>query len=133
MPITGFARVEGTRDFVEFTVDAKDAWVLRYSWWCNRGGYIYRQTSTRVDGKVKSRNVYLHREIMGMERGDGWQCDHVNHDLSDCTRANLTVLSAGENNQKKRNRIEMSTRPEKGLYPGHVSGTIGSNPEEWGG
>lgn len=97
------AKVEGGGTAV-FVVDAKDAaWVGLYSWWCNRYGYIYRQTSRRDEnGRRRSVNVYLHREVVGLERGDALEADHLNFDRQDCRRANLEIVTSRRNKRRQR-------------------------------
>lgn len=74
------------------TVDGRDADVRRRRW-CLYAGYAGRWSP---EG-----NVYLHREIMGLSRGDGLEVDHVNGDRLDNRRANLRVCTHAENHQNK--------------------------------
>src|SRR5262245_28727963 len=55
------------------------AWLIRDG----RYGYVYRWK--QKDG-VRWR-IYLHREILGLERGDSRRGDHINRDLLDNRRA----------------------------------------------
>lgn len=79
-------------------------WVSRYRWRINRQGYVYRATSVRQPGKPwpVRRNVYLHREIMGLEYGDPLQVDHLNRDPADNRRENLEVVTQAENLRRQR-------------------------------
>lgn len=81
----------------EFLVSPLDAWVRRYRWWVNKGGYIYRRSTLSTPEGKKSVNVYVHREIMGLDYGDRMVVDHRNGLPSDNTRANLEVVTQGEN------------------------------------
>jgi hypothetical protein len=81
----------------EFAVDESEQWVARYKWRHTDDGYVFRRTShKRVDGVVAGRICYLHRELMGLEYGDGWQVDHRNEDPSDNRFANLLVVTPRE-------------------------------------
>ena len=44
----------------------------------------------------------MHREIMGLEPGDGKYVDHINGDKLDNRRANLRVVTNAENAQNRR-------------------------------
>lgn len=43
--------------------------------------------------------IYLHRTLLGLTLGDGHQGDHINRNKLDCRRANLRVLTKGDNRQ----------------------------------
>lgn len=76
----GFAIVDD-EDFVK---------VKEYRWTLSTLGYV-----TRNDGKGGS--VYLHRDIMNLEKGDGKYVDHINHDKLDNRKTNLRVCTKQEN------------------------------------
>ena len=57
-------------------------------WNLKKNGYAYRGES----GKT----ILLHREIMGLEKGDERQVDHKNRDRLDCRRNNLRIVSPGQ-------------------------------------
>lgn len=83
-------------------IDAADAAdVLSYRWYrANDTGYALR--AKWQDGRT--RKVYLHRHLLGLERGDRRQVDHVNRDRLDNRRSNLRVvtLEAQRQNTKAR-------------------------------
>lgn len=74
----------------EFKVDPCDEHLLREYKWCDSGhGY-----AKSWDRKAK-KFVYLHRLIM--QPANGMVVDHINGDRSDNRRANLRVVTRGEN------------------------------------
>jgi hypothetical protein len=72
-------------------VNAKDFHKFsRYRWNYSRQGYAYRRDYT--DGRPGV--VWLlHRVIMGLEKGDPRQVDHINGDRLDCRRRNLRIVT----------------------------------------
>jgi hypothetical protein len=81
-------------------IDASDAdAVLTCRWAVDTYGYVHR--SIRLGGG-KQRNVLLHRQLMGLEHGDGLQIDHINGDKLDNRRENLRVCTNALNAQNRR-------------------------------
>ena len=54
--------------------------------------------------------LYMHREILGLRRGDGLQADHINGNKLDNRRANLRIVTAATNGQNKGKRTGVSSR-----------------------
>jgi hypothetical protein len=46
-----------------------------------------------------SRTVYLHREILGLQPGDGMEGDHISRDKLDYRRSNLRIVTHAQNAQ----------------------------------
>jgi hypothetical protein len=82
------------------TVDAADAaWASQWMWRLNSGGYVIR--SERPAGEPK--RVYrMHRELLGLVRGDGLEGDHINFDRTDNRRSNLRVATETGNRQHRK-------------------------------
>jgi hypothetical protein len=73
-------------------IDAADFDAVgQFPWFIRESGYAGR---TR-DG----RRVYLHRELLGLEPGDGLFVDHINRNRLDNRRANLRVVTRAEQQQ----------------------------------
>ncbi len=88
-------------------VDAADAETISaYCWWMNSQGYAMR--NVYVGGKGLS--VLMHREILGLEPGDGVQVDHISGDKLDNRRANLRVCTNAQNQQN------LHQRPHRGAH-----------------
>lgn len=94
----------GRADRGSFLVDAADAeWVRQWTWSLGTRGYVVRQT--RAAEPRFPKNVYLHRELMGLGPGDEAQkCDHINRDPRDNRRSNLRLVDDATNAQNKNAR-----------------------------
>lgn len=74
-------------------VDAVDAeWVNQWRWHLSTSGYAQRGT-----------NGYLmHRELLGLSRGDGLEGDHINRNRLDNRRCNLRAVPKRSQQQNLR-------------------------------
>ncbi len=82
-----------TGDVIAFALlDAADAHLAQYRWSLAANGYAVRTIK-------RTSSVLLHREVLGLTRGDGKQGDHINGDRLDCRRANLRVVTTQQNSQ----------------------------------
>jgi hypothetical protein len=79
-------------------VDADMEHLGGFTWIGDRQDYPFRWES--VDGGRRA--VYLHREVMGLVRGDGKIVDHVHHNVLDCRRGNLRLSTVVGNAQNRR-------------------------------
>ena len=86
-------------------------------WHKKKDGYFYRNLSHRTEGKG---SVALHRELLGLDRGNPAHCDHINRNTMDNRRANLRVTDAKGNAQNRAIRSDNSSG-FKGVrfYPAH--------------
>lgn len=76
-------------------VDAEDVeWLSRWRWGLHVRGYVVRPLGRQ--------SVLMHRELLGLEHGDGLEGDHRNGDRLDNRRENLRVASHAENGQNIR-------------------------------
>jgi hypothetical protein len=69
----------------------------RFRYYLDRWGYLYRRAW--VGGR--RRDIYLHREILGLLPGDGVVVDHVNGDTLDNRRENLRETDHRGNAQNR--------------------------------
>ena len=84
-------------------IDAADIDVVtRWRWGLTRNGYA--EHCGRVNGRFHK--VLLHRLILGLDRNDGRQCDHIDRDRLNNRRANLRIATPSEN---AHNRAPTST------------------------
>ena len=113
------AVVEFILDGHKVLIDDDDLHIVsRYSWRATsiRGKTYIRSGTTRCGEKI---HFFLHREILGLSKGDGLKVDHRNGNGLDNRRENLRIVSTRQNNlnaAKKRskhgNRFRgISTRP----------------------
>lgn len=76
-------------------VDNSDYYALsRWLWKLNKGIYACRYD--KAGG-----TIYMHREVLGLLPGDGFDADHINGDGLDNQRANLRVVSRKLNIQNR--------------------------------
>jgi hypothetical protein len=77
-----------------FEVDATDEdGISDWRWSLNGNGYVWRSIN---GGK---QHIYLHRALVGLERGDRRQCDHIDRDKLNNRRSNLRVATSAQNRQ----------------------------------
>jgi AP2 domain len=72
--------------------DADFAWLNQWRWCLDSDGYAVRTTPR----KVGKRTIRMHRQILGLERGDPRQGDHKNRNKFDCRRSNLRIAERGQ-------------------------------------
>jgi hypothetical protein len=77
----------------------------KYKWFTQKMGKYY-YAARNEDGFTKS----MHRQILGLGRGDGRQGDHINHNTLDNRRGNLRICTKQNNltNQAcQKNRVSI--------------------------
>ncbi len=82
--------------------DASHDELSRFRWYLliTRSGMRYAYRVERLpDGRKLS--VSMHRQIMGLVRGDGKIVDHINRDSLDNRRGNLRLCTYSENNKNR--------------------------------
>ena len=62
-------------------------------WFLGNTGYAEKRVNRRV--------VSIHRMILGLTYDDGLEGDHINRDRLDNRRANLRIVTKGQNSQNK--------------------------------
>lgn len=80
--------------------------VSRHRWYVK---HDYPATSTYPYGKGRPVTIYMHRLILGLERGDKAKVDHRNHDSLDNRRENIRICSHAENHQNRRRYGDRAT------------------------
>jgi hypothetical protein len=81
---------------VVIVLDADCELATAHRWHLSSGGYAVRARPVRGSGRL-----YLHREIVGLDRDDPRSVDHINGDQLDNRRANLRVATHAENMQNR--------------------------------
>lgn len=74
------------------------------TWYARR--YIYLGF---VNGKARLESVAMHREILGLRKGDGIEGDHFNGDGLDNRRQNLRRSTGTQNKQNRHRRSQFSS------------------------
>lgn len=84
----------------EILVDAEDYERLSaHSWRLDKDGYAVRAKST----------IKMHRELMGLVKGDGKQADHANGNKADNRKINLRVCTNIQNHWNVKRQINNTT------------------------
>lgn len=79
-------------------IDAADhERVSAFTWSQGTHGYPVRQKKEGGRGRC----FLLHRELLGLQRGDKRQADHINRDRLDNRRCNLRVVTHAQNSQNE--------------------------------
>lgn len=91
------------------TVDADADWVNQWRWTLSNG---YACRWARQSGRRLT--LPLHRELLGLYRGDHLQGDHIDRDRLNCRRSNLRVLTLAQNNQN-RSSVPGSSSEHRGV------------------
>ena len=77
---------------------ADDEWLSQWRWYRDDvRGYVVRQEG----GRKNRRKVYLHRQILGLKRGDPRMGEHRNRNRFDNRRANLRIATRGDLDNKQ--------------------------------
>lgn len=74
-------------------LDDDDAPIAAHRWSLNANGYAQRGVSENGRKLL----LYMHREVLGLEHGDGLQVDHINRNRLDNRRGNLRVVDQSVN------------------------------------
>jgi len=112
---------------VTFTIDKKDESLISQHTWCaqwnKRGNCFYATTWDKNTQKT----ITMHRLLLKAKRGE--IVDHINHDTTNNTRANLRIATSQENSfnrkgacidNKKSKYRGVSRRKESGKWEGRV-------------
>lgn len=98
-------------------VDAADyEWLVQWKWTARpnaSAGSVYAQRGTGCDGKQFI--ILMHRAILGLEKGDSREGDHVNGNTLDNRRVNLRIATHGQNSYNV-SRNCVNTSGYKGVH-----------------
>lgn len=103
-------KVHGSREVL--LDDDVYEWASKYKWYLMKD-YTRKREAFYVVGRVKQpdgkqKSVYLHREIMNTPKG--LTTHHLNGNGLDNRRANLSVCTDMENQQRKRSHIDSTSK-----------------------
>lgn len=88
-------------------------WVQTHRWFLSDTGYAYRCLKP---GKRDNRTVRMHREILGLQPGDGLHGDHINGDKLDNRRENLRVVTPADNMCGFKSQGPRFSSPFRGVF-----------------
>jgi hypothetical protein len=78
-------------------VDEDDvAYLNQWRWYLMPAGYAWRSYDRRP--------LYMHRQLLGLARGDRRQVDHINRQPLDNRRSNLRIVTPAQNGQNQRGK-----------------------------
>ena len=88
-------------------IDNEDAdEIMQHKWYVK--AHPQRPEAARIYGpKINRVTIRMHRQIIGLEHGDGMEVDHINHNTLDNRRCNLRVCSKSQN---QRNQLVQSRK-----------------------
>ena len=91
--------------FVDYAyIDAEDEFVLKYKWYLYRGKTKKKYyVSTRINNDGKNIFTSLHQLIIGKIDKNS-VIDHINGKVLDNTKANLRIVTRGQNGQNKKKK-----------------------------
>lgn len=84
--------------------DELSQWKWRAWWNKNTRSFYAIRHSGMVNGQTST--VYMHRQILGLEKGDKREGDHENHDTLDYTDGNLRISDRHGQQGNKRRRLD---------------------------
>lgn len=100
-------------------VDAADYdWLMQWNWnarWNSTAKSYYAVRNNKRDKQGRQSPVSMHREILGLQKGDKRQGDHANHDTLDNRRSNLRIATQIESSQNRGTRAD-NTSGYKGVF-----------------
>ena len=90
-----------TQGYVTWVDDDVYEWASKYKWFVLRSPCCQHKIYARRTDYIKKsiHTVQLHREILGLTKGDGKVADHINGDTLLNTRSNLRITDYCGNSQ----------------------------------
>lgn len=111
IPLSATSKAKNNKGKYFAIVNNSDhSWLSKWNWSaCITKNAIYARRST-PDGDIK-----MHREILGLKRGDGKESDHKNHNGLDNRRRNLRVSTPSQNMANRRPKQGLTSK-YKGVH-----------------
>jgi len=98
-------KIKLTQDQYAFVDDKNFGWLNKYKWyalWKNSTKSFVAVRNIRFDNCCQTL-IYMHREILGLKKGDKRQGDHINHNTLDNRECNLRIATNQQNNFNHKN------------------------------
>ena len=101
----------------KYTIVDKDVFefLSSYKWYAQTTSYGFYMAGRREPKELNEDMVLMHRQIMGLTKGDKNVVDHINHISYDNRRINLRVCTRQKNNWNTTPR-KVGTSKYKGVY-----------------
>jgi hypothetical protein len=104
--------IELTQGYKAIVDDADYDELNKFKWYASKyRNTFYALRATYTDGK---HIIKMHRQILGLTKGDGKLADHINHNGLDNQRFNLRVCTQTENNCNQ----QLQTRSKSSRFKG---------------
>lgn len=101
-------------------IDSEDYEVVnQFRWHTMPNGYVAAYVPEKWRGKYPTRNIYLHRLILGFPEGK--DCDHINHVKTDNRRSNLRTATRSQNIRHNGKKTPMKYRGIQKTRRGYVA------------
>lgn len=101
-----------TQSGKEFYFDKEDYDLVKQYCWDVDDSNGYAKTIDKIGNTGK---LYLHRLVMGCEKGDGIIIDHIDRNRVDCRKNNLRFVNSSQNTMNSCIRFD-NTSGVKGVY-----------------
>lgn len=113
----GIARIPLTQG-QETIIDVEDLPLVEnyiwHAWWGGAGFYAVRN-SHKIEGPP--RRIYLHRVLLGLDRGDRIEGDHRDRNTLDNRRSNIRLASKAENRRNVHRPTRVGRSGYRGVFP----------------
>ncbi len=98
-----------TQNQVALVDDSDYEFLSQWRWFAckHRSGNFYAKRHTQ--GNEKRTTIHMSRQILGLERGDKRQADHINHITLDNQLTNLRICTSQQNQMNRETHIESSS------------------------
>ena len=98
-------KIELTQNYYTIVDNRDYKWLKDYNWHYSRG---YAATRIMLDNKPYV--FYMHRAIMGLEKWDKNQVDHIDGNGLNNRRQNLRIVTPSNNSQNRRPRKNCTSK-----------------------
>ena len=102
-------KIQLTQGKVSIVNDEDYRWLNQWKWYAHKiGGIYYAGRTVKENGNQFV--VHMHRQIMGLVKGDKRDVDHINHNALNNRRINLRICAHWQNLNNQRRRITSRSR-----------------------
>ena len=98
-------RIKLTQGQFAIVDDKHYEWLLQWKWYANWSNGIQSFYAMRNSKSVNGKKtiILMHREILGLKKGDKRHSDHKNHNTLDNREMNLKIVNHQQNQFNRRN------------------------------